>query len=150
MSSILNFIKEIFIFIKELVIRIVFFFWGWFVSLSLWNKAILFTIALSLAGILLPVARFYIIDFWYEKNNPLFLQLVFIDMVMFLLFFFAGIWVLGVRLLLSAYYFIHMLILGLTGSLSQADSYTIAEGFYVNLLLALLFAAFSTLAYREE
>ncbi|MDA3901127.1 MAG: hypothetical protein PF637_11490 [Spirochaetes bacterium] len=145
-----NTVLDIVSYIAEIVIRFFSFLFNWFMDLVIWERLILINFVAAFFAVLLPVARFYILDFWYVVSNPLSINMIGLVFVMFATIFFPYLIILIARVTLNLLYIIHMLIIVLSGSITHAPDYLVTPGLFLNFVVPLLFILFSVLSFNNR
>lgn len=123
---------------------------NWFMELIIWERLIIINFVTAFFAVLLPVAKFYILDFWYGISNPLAINLIGLVFVMFATVFFPFFLTMLVRVTLNVLYIVHLLIIVLSGSLTHAPEYNYSIGMLLNFFAPLAFIILSLLSYRDR
>jgi len=118
----------------------------WFMEQNVYNKIIILNTVTSFFAITLPIARYYIFETWFFINNPVAVYLILITMIMLASIFFRGQLVLGIRVVLNAWYFIYIVYMWAFNSISKAP-YLLSKGFVFNLIAPIVYIAVSVLLY---
>lgn len=118
----------------------------WFLALSFINKIIVSNTLISFLAVILPIAKFYIFESWYGINNPIGVYLIFIAIFMIGTTFFHGILILVLRIVLNAWYFIYLVIMYSTHSISHAP-YVMSIGFFFNIIAPVVYVGASVMVY---
>lgn len=119
---------------------------GWFMALSLLNKIIVINAFTSFLAITLPIAKYYIFETWFGINNPLAVYLILIVLIMFGTIFFHGPAVLAGRIIINLWYFISVIVIYATHSISHAP-YVLSIGFFFNLIAPAIYIAAAVMVY---
>lgn len=118
----------------------------WFLALSFLNKIIVANTLISFLAVTLPIAKFYIFESWTGINNPIGVYLIFIVIFMIATTFFHGVIVLALRIVLNLWYFIYLIIMYSTHSISHAP-YVMSIGFFFNIIAPIVYIGASVLVY---
>lgn len=118
----------------------------WFLGLPLLNKIIVVNTITSFFAIVLPIAKYYIFESWFGINNPLAVYLILIVAIMFGTIFFHGPVVLAARVAANLCYFISVIVIYATHSISHAP-YVISIGFFLNLIAPMIYIAAAVMVY---
>jgi len=118
----------------------------WFMNLHPYNKIIVVNTIISFFAITLPIAKYYIFETWFFINNPVAVYLIFITAMMLAGIFFHGQFVLGVKIILNAWYFLYIIYMWAFNAISKAP-YILSKGFAFNLLAPAVYIAASVLLY---
>ncbi len=118
----------------------------WFMGLSLLNKIIVSNTLISFLAVTLPIAKYYIFESWFGINNPIGVYLIMIVVIMIATTFFTGPVNLGVRIICNLWYFVYVLVIFATHSISHAP-YVLSIGFFFNLISPLIYIAVSVMIY---
>ena len=145
-DSFVNIVKRVF----DLVAHLFSFLLNWFLDLVIWERLIIINFITAFFAVLLPVARFYILDFWYGISNPLAINLIGLVFIMFATVFIPFFLTMLIRVTLNVLYIIHILIIMLSGSITHAPDYNYSIGLFLNFIAPLLFIVFSLLSYRDR
>ena len=141
-------LKEILYSIGSFCARMVRLAIDWFMGLTLFNKIIVINTIPSFFAITLPMAKYYIFESWTGINNPISVYLILIVIIMFVTIFFHGTKVLAGRVIINAWYFIYVIVLYFSRSISHAP-YEISAGYFFNLVAPLIYIAAAVLVYLE-
>lgn len=145
----LNFLLDVLYWIRNLILGILGSAFNHFMSINHFEKAVFINVIPAFFAATLPIAQFYIFNTWYGINNPYTVYLIFIVFIMFVTHFFRGIYVFALRAGLNIYYLAWVIYLGAAGAISPAP-YEIASGYYMNLLVPVLYAGFAAGSYLYE
>lgn len=148
MHNILNYLLYPFILIMHAAIAMYTLLVRLFLSLSLWNKLILFCSVIGVIAVIVPVASFDILGITYSINNPLSITMIIVVLLFDVSIFLQGFYLCIARVILAAYYLLHFSLVFISGSITQAADYDIAPGFYINIVLMIMYIAFSMLHYH--
>ncbi len=158
-DSVINIFHELFILARGLFMAIlgyaydfILFLYEKFLEIPLTEKIIVINSIPAFFAVVLPVARYYIFEEWYNINNPLSVYMIGIVFFMVAGTIFRYFWVLVLRLLVNMYYLFWIIYLPMAGELTKADPYEISVGYYVNIAVPavyILVAAVSFVIYRE-
>lgn len=122
----------------------------WFLGLDILNRIIVINTLTAFLAIVLPIAKYYIFESWFEINNPLAVYMIGIAAVMFATMFFSGMrWVLPVRIVINAWYLVSLIYLWATHGFSHAP-YNISYGIVFNLAAPVIYGAVSVMIFLEE
>lgn len=118
----------------------------WFMGLSFLNKIIVSNTLTSFMAVTLPIAKYYIFESWFGINNPIGVYLILIVIIMIATIFFTGPAFLAARIICNLWYFIYVIVIYATHSISHAP-YVMSIGFLFNLIAPLIYIAVSVMVY---
>ena len=142
----MDFIKDIFSWIFSLIGKAVRFLADRFMELGLFSKLLCFTMILAFFAVTKPSARYYIFESWFYINNPMADNLIGIVLLVIIGFFIRPLFALFLRVLPSAVYFVWVIYLQATHSMSKAP-YELTFWHYLNMAVPILIIAFSSAIY---
>ena len=140
-------IKELLAFLLGLVFDLFLKLYEKFLEISLSEKIVFLNTVPAFFAIILPVARYYIFEMYFYKNNPLAVYMIGITFIMFSSIYFSGLVKLVIRLLVNAYYLFWIIYLPLAEELTKADPYEICFGYYLNVAVPFIYLITSLLSY---
>jgi hypothetical protein len=120
---------------------------GFFFSISLWSRIIIFMTLPGVLSVVFPSAQFDILGITYQINNPISIHIIFLVFLFNLSVFFRGLVIFIIRSILAGYVLIHYLVLFLFGFVTKAESYSLASGFFITIFLILVYGVLSILDY---
>jgi len=142
-------IKEILYTLGSYCAKLIGMSWDWFNGLDLLNKIIVLNTFTALFAVVLPIAKYYIFESWFEINNPVALYLVLISGVMFATVFFRGFIAAAVRVILNLWYLVWIIIVASSHGISHAP-YVLSTGFYFNLIAPLVYMIAAVMVFISE
>jgi len=145
----IEFIKDIIAWIFSLIRRAAEFLFAYFLQLGFFDKLLVLTIIPAFFAVIKPTARYYIFETWFYINNPLAENLIGIVFLIAVSFFIPPVFALILRVVPSTAYFIWVIYLQASHSISKAP-YELVFWHYLNMLVPLLFAVFSLLSYLKS
>ena len=126
--------------------------WEWFKALPLAEQLILINGIPAICAVVLPAAKFYIFESWFEINNPLAVWMVGIGFLMFgTIFLRERVWVMPVRVVVNLYYLGLAVYMAASGTISKADAFTVTSYYSFNYVAPVIYAVlavFSVLTRR--
>ena len=122
----------------------------WFKNLPLSDELIIINGLPAIGAVILPAARFYIFESWYEVNNPLSVWMIGVGFVMFATIFFRErVWTAPVRIGVCLYYLGWALYMGLGGHITKADG-AVVTGFYMlNYIVPSVYAGLAVFSWLQ-
>ncbi len=141
-------ILEAVIFIADKIYRAGYFIYDWFIFLVLFEKIIVINGFLAMFAVILPSAEFKIFDSVYQVNNPLSVYMIILAGAMFLSVFYRGLYGTIFRVVINLYYLFWIIYLPLFPGLTKAEPYSLTFGYYLNVLVPLIYIVFSGLSYK--
>jgi len=120
----------------------------WFMGLSLLNKIIVMNTVTAFFAITLPIAKYYIFETWNGINNPVAVYMILIVFIMCGTTFLHGPMVLAGRIVINLWYFIAVIVIYSTHSISHAP-YVLSPGFFFNLAAPVIYMAAAVMVYLE-
>lgn len=139
-------IKELLYTTGEMFMRFVNRVLAWFLALEFLNQAILVNTITAFFAIILPIARYYIFETWFEINNPQAVYLIAIVFIMIITMYIPVAAAFFIRLAVNAWYLLWLIIVSATGSISHAP-YELSTGYFFNLAAPLIYIILSVLYY---
>ncbi len=100
-------------------------------------------------AIILPVARYYIFETWFQINNPQAVYLIGIVFIMIVTMYLPLVAAFAVRLVINLWYLLWVIIVSATGSISQAP-YELSIGYYFNIAAPVIYLVLSVLYYLVQ
>jgi hypothetical protein len=120
----------------------------WFKALPLAEELIIINGIPAICAVILPAARFYIFESWFEVNNPLAVWMIGIGFLMFgTIFFRERVWVLPARVGVNVYYLGWAIYMSASGSLSKADSFTVTGFYAFNYVVPVIYSALALMSF---
>lgn len=147
MERIFAYIVIPFQWIAQTTVKLCSFSVSFFLSLSLWNRVILLLSFAGIISVLFPVAQFEIFAMQYGINNPLGIQLIVVVILFDISVLFRGRGVFIARVILAGYYLVHFSFFCISGTITHAEPYTLAAGFYLNMATIILYIVVSAMDY---
>ena len=146
-KSIIDILAGVARYLSELAMRLLGRLWDWFLSLNIFEKAVAVNMVAAFFAVVLPVAKYFIFETYFYINNHLAHYLIGIVLIMLITQRFPGKVPFIIRVVINAYYLFWIIYMHLTGDLSKAP-YKITFGYYLNILVPLIFISASALSYR--
>ncbi len=151
MRDILNLILDLFAWMyewaKNLLLAVV----NKFLEINPFEKAIVAATLLAFLSVVLPVGDYVIFDSVFTINNPIAHYMIGITLVMIATVYFPGLVAMIARIALNLLYMIYIIYLHTSGGISKAP-YTLAAGYYFNIVTSVVYMAcalLSGLFYRD-
>lgn len=145
-NLIINKVFEVFHFLISLLKKLFSFLINHFTNLNVIEKIIIYMTIPTFFAVVLPMARYYIFESYMTINNPFAVYLIGIVIIMLIGQFISSIMATIIRCSATMAYFISLLYLHLTHEISKAP-YEIMYGFYINILIIVLYFLLSVLSY---
>jgi hypothetical protein len=142
----MNLILDLLYWLKDKLLGILSWLADWFMSISMFEKLIVLCTIPAFFAVTEPVARFRIFEAYYSINNPFSVYMIGIVIVMFVTRAFRWQYNFAVRIGLNLYYLAWVVYIGAAREISKAP-YETSSGYYLNLLVPLLFIALSSASY---
>ncbi len=142
MDSLLELIRSLF----RLLGRLTEFLLDRFMELNFFDRLLIICVIPSFAAVMLPVGKFYIFENWYTLNNPLAIYLIGISIVIFASFIIRPLYRMLIRVLCAGAYLLNLLYIHFSDGFARTE-YELSAGFYLNIAVPILIAAFSALSY---
>ena len=139
--------KDILLFVIHLIFDTVLRVYDKFLNSNFSEKVLFLNIIPAFFAIIMPVARFYLFETYFYINNPLAVYMIGIVIIIFITLYFSGLIVLVIRITVNAYYLFWVIYLPLAGELTKADPHQICFGYYLNIVIPVIYIIFSTSSY---
>lgn len=149
-SELFNLLKELLFYIGGVCAKLIGMAYEWFMSQNLPNKLILGNILLAMFAIISPIVKYWMWDTWQGVNNTYAFFLIVISAVMFVTIFFPGNISTAARVILNVWFIIDLVVTWLTHSIIEAKEYSLSYGFFLNLLVPVIFIAISAVSHASE
>ena len=121
--------------------------WEWFRALPFFEQLIIVNGLPAIAAVVLPAARFYIFESWFEINNPLSVWMIGIGFLMFgTIFLRERVWVMPVRIAANLYYLGWAIYMAASGTISKADSFTVTNFYSLNYVVPVIYSVLAVLS----
>ena len=121
--------------------------WEWFRALPFFEQLIIVNGLPAIAAVVLPAARFYIFESWFEINNPLAVWMIGIGFLMFgTIFLRERVWVMPARVIPNLYYLGWAIYMAASGSISKADSFTVTGFYSLNYVVPVIYSVLAVLS----
>jgi hypothetical protein len=147
--AILEFILDLLKQLLQFIVGVLSWLYDHFMEFSLFEKGVVLAVIPAFLAVILSVARFPLFGTYFYVNNPLAVYMIGIVIIMGITHFFPGIVSLSVRILVNLYYLFWVFYIELAGQIAQTQ-YTLTAGYYVNLVVPLIFVALSILSFFEQ
>ena len=122
--------------------------WEWFKALPLAEQLILINGIPAICAVLLPAAKFYIFESWFEINNPLAVWMIGIGFLMFgTIFLRERVWVMPVRVVVNLYYLGWAVYMAASGTISRADAFTVTGYYSFNYVAPVIYAVLAVFSF---
>lgn len=142
-------LKELLYSIGELFMRLLNRAFAWFLGLEFFNQAIIANSLIAFFAIVLPVAKYYIFETWFEINNPQAVYLIGIVFIMIATMYIPVTAAFVVRVVINAWYLLWFIIVSATGSISYAP-YELSTGYFFNIAAPVIYLILSGLYYLSR
>jgi hypothetical protein len=113
-----------------------------FMEINICEKAIVISTAIAFAAVVAPMARYRIFDVYFSINNPIAHYMIGIVLVMLVTIYIPGIIAMAIRVILNILYLVDVIYLQAAHEISKAP-YDMAVGYYLNIIIALVYIVFS-------
>ncbi len=140
-------ILEIVKFFYELILKLFSRLIEKFTDLNICEKIIVINCGAAFFAIILPVAKYYIFETYFTINNPLAVYMIGIVLIMLITEHYRNKITFFIRETVNIYYLFWVIYLHLSGELTKAP-YIITPGYYLNIIVPLIFILFSFLSFR--
>ena len=142
-------IKGLILFIIEFIYGVFRRIYEKFLEVGVPEKAVFINLIFAFLATVMPVSKFYIFEgYKYSTNsNPLAVYMIGISIIMYITIYFRGLYVMLIRVILNMYYLFWIIYLPLAGELTKADPYEITFGYYLNILVPIVFAGAGLVSY---
>lgn len=147
LETIAAFIIESVLFLKRIFITVFERIWSKFLDISIPEKIIFLNTIPALFAIVLPVARFYIFERYFNINNPLAVYMIGIVIIMFASLYIRSTIIFPVRLVLNGYYLFWVIYIPLAGELTKAQPHEIYAGYYLNIIVPAVYILASVFSF---
>ncbi len=146
-ETITVFIIEIIVFLKRIILAVIERIWSKFLDISIPEKVIFLNTIPALLAIILPVARFYVFERYYDINNPLAVYMIGIVILMFASLYIKGTVIFAARLAVNGYYLFWIIYIPLAGELTKAQPHEITAGYYLNIVVPAIYILASLFSF---
>ncbi|MCU0843497.1 MAG: hypothetical protein MUC76_01060 [Spirochaetes bacterium] len=140
-------LRDLLLYVVDQLYRLVDLALGRFRDAGIAEKVVVLNSVPAFFAIILSVAQYYIFETWFYINNPLAVYLIVIVFGMLVSVFFEGPVKFLARLLLNAYYLAWVVYLPLAGELTKADPHTLRFGYYLNIVVPVVYMGASLVTY---
>lgn len=150
LTEIFSLIKELLYYIGSLCAKLIGMAYEWVMAQNFLNKLLLGNIVLTMITIISPIVKFRMYNSWLGVNNTYSFFLIVICAVMFATIFYPGTVSTALRVIFNVWFLVDLVAAWWSHSIIGAQVYSLAYGFFLSLLVPVIFIGLSLVIRTSE